>query len=83
MGIILGAYRDEQSNHLEDISIQNYIFQYMYHIKTQIHIFFARSRGVHRKHGNDGLSSLIPVFIWAHEQISVGIIYEETKINII
>ena len=58
VGIILGAYRDEQRHHLEDICIQNYIFQYMYHIKTQIHIFSAGSRGAHRKHGNIGLSSL-------------------------
>ena len=50
-----------------------YSFQYIYHIKTQIHILFDGSRGAYRKHGNIGLSSLIPIFICAHERISVEI----------
>ena len=41
----LGAYRDQLRPHLKDISIHNYTFQYMYRIKTQIHIYFLTDLG--------------------------------------
>ena len=41
----LRAYRDELKHHLNDMSIYNYTFQYMYHIKTQIHIYFLTDLG--------------------------------------
>ena len=36
----LGAYRDELRPHLKDISIYNYTFQYMYHIKRKYTYIF-------------------------------------------
>ena len=41
----LGAYGDELRPHMKVLSIHNYTFQYMSHIKTQIHMYFLTDLG--------------------------------------